>query len=96
MPNEYDDFGPGEMRRGFARLEKQVNDLAIQMSAAIGPVSEIRFRSEQHQKDIDEVCEKVRALETQQRQSDLRAAAFGGGVSAIVLVAKFLIGSLGK
>lgn len=96
MPNEYDDLGPGEIRRAFQRLEQQVRDLAQQMAAAVGPVAEVKFKSEQHGKDIDEVCEKVRVLETQQRMSDLRAAALGGGVSAIVLVAKFVIGALGK
>lgn len=90
MGNDYDDLGPGEIRRGFARIEKQVSDLSIQMTNAIGPFAEVRFRGEQHEKDINQVCEKVRTLEAQQRMSDLRSAAIGGGAAVVMLVVKFV------
>lgn len=92
MPNEYDELGPGEIRRGFARLEQQVNDLANKMTAAIGPMSEVKFRCEEHRKDIDQLADKLRVLEKAQNLMELRAAGIGGGVAAIAFIVKFLIG----
>ncbi len=102
MP-EHDDLGPGEIRRGFARLETQLdkmaedvsrryNDLANKMNSALGPVSELRYRAETQQNDIDEVCEKLRAVEHKQTLMEVRAAAIGGGATAIVFFVKFLLG----
>lgn len=102
MP-EYDELGPGEIRRGFERLEKQLGlmqedvsrryyDLGNKINSALGPVSELRYRADTQQKDIDEVCEKLRAVEQKQNMMEVRAAAIGGGATAIVFFVKFLFG----
>jgi phage host-nuclease inhibitor protein Gam len=103
MGNENDDLGPGEIRRGFTRLEAQLdkmaedvsrryNDLANKMTSAIGPISEVRYRCDEHRKDIDELADKLRTVEKAQNLMELRAAGIGGGVAAVAFIVKFLLG----
>ncbi len=99
---DYDELGPGEIRRGFDRLEKQLgimqadvsqrySDLANKMNVAIGPVSELRYRADANQKDMDEVCGKVRELEQAQTMAQVRSAGVAGGVAVILFIIKFII-----
>ncbi len=61
------------------------------MTYALGPVSELRFRADASQKDMDEVCSKVRQLEKDQVLAKVQAATVAGAVSAIIFIVKFLI-----
>lgn len=102
MTND-DDMGLGEMRRGFERLEKQLeamqkdvsaryHALSDKMTSALGPVSEVRFRCDQQEKDLGEIATKLRIVEKAQSLMELRAATIGGGVAAIVFIIKFIVG----
>jgi hypothetical protein len=98
-----DEYGPGEIRRGFDRIEKQLdamqrdvttryNDLADRVTSALGPVSELRYRAEMQEKDIEEIAEKVRGVEKAHNVMEVRAAGIAGGATAIVFFVKFLLG----
>src|SRR3954463_311631 len=93
------DYGKGEIQRGFERIERQLelmqqdvstryHELANKMNAALGPVSELRYRCEQHEKDMGEVAEKLRVVERAQNMNDVRSATIAGGMAVIVFLAK--------
>lgn len=99
------DYGSGEIKRGFERIEHQLelmqqdvstryHELANKMNAALGPVSELRYRCEQHEKDMGEVAEKLRVVERAQTMMEVRAASIAGGMTVIVFVIKIWL--LGK
>jgi hypothetical protein len=103
--SDHEDFGPGEIRRGFDRIERQLDamqkdvsrryeDLATKINAAIGPLSELRIRFEQQDRDLGKLAAKVRAVEKAQNRMDLKAAAVAGGATAIVFFVKFLLDKL--
>jgi hypothetical protein len=100
---EYDEMGPGEIRRGLERIEKQLsamqqdvstryNELANKMVSALGPISELKFRLEKQDDDLIEIAGKVRVNEGRLATMELRAAAVAGGVVAVFSLVKFLLG----
>lgn len=101
--HDNDQFGPGEIRRGFERIEKQLDamqkdvsgryhELANKMNAALGPVSELLYRAEQSKEDLDELAVKVRVNEGRIMKIEARAAAIAGGITAVIFLVKFLMG----
>lgn len=103
MPLDHDDLAPGEIRRGFERIEKQLDtmqkdvstryhDLANKMTTALGPISELRYRADVQEKDLNDVGSKLREVEKSQNSMEVRAAAIAGGATAIVFFVKFLLG----
>ena len=100
---DHDELGSGEIRRGFDRLEKQIeamqqdvsrryHSLSDKMTTALGPIGELRVHLENAQKDVDRIATTQRGLVNRVGQIEIRAAAVAGGVTAAVFLVKFLIG----
>ena len=85
-------MAPGEIRRGFARIEKQLDSMQLTMNTVLGPVGELRVSLSNTVKDVDELAGKVRAIEKALNSIEIRSAAVAGGATAIVFFVKFLLG----
>lgn len=69
-------------------VKTRYDDLANKINAAFGPVSELRYRCEQQEKDVTELADKVREVERANNMHDVRAASIAGGMTVIVFVLK--------
>lgn len=85
-------MAPGEIRRGFARIEKQLDSMQLTMNTMLGPVGELRVKYENTVKDVDELAGKVRTVEKALTSIEIRSAGVAGGATAIVFLLKFLFG----
>jgi hypothetical protein len=86
-----EDMGQGEIRRGFARLEKQLDTVQLTLNTVMGPVGELRVIVNNVVKDVDELGEKVRMTDTKVSLIEIRNAAITGGVMSIFFLIKFLL-----
>ena len=85
-------MAPGEIRRGFARIEKQLDSMQLTMNTMLGPVGEIRVTLSNTVKDVDELAGKVRGMEKALTSIEIRAAAVAGAATVVVFMIKFLLG----
>lgn len=98
-----DDLAPGEIRRAFERLEKQLgsmqedvskryHSLADKMTVALGPIGELKVHVDNCRADINELGQAIRETKARTDKIELRAAAVAGGITTVALVIKFLLG----
>lgn len=87
-----EEMGQGEIMRGFARLERQLETVQTTLNNVVGPVGVLRITVENTSKDVDKLGEKVRVVEKALNTIELRAAAVTGGIMAIIFIVKFLLG----
>lgn len=82
----------GEVGRAVKRLEAAVEALSSKMTVTLGPIAELRVHVENAKQDIDELAAGMRLNAERIDRIELRAAAVAGGVTALGLFLKFLLG----